>query len=77
VRLFIAAIDEEGGTSPVQQVEVPVSIPNDQIELAREQRYQYSVNLMMRSGLHSVAVGLRDELGGEESFVTSQVRVGG
>lgn len=76
VRLFIAAIDDEGRTSPVQQMPVPISIPNDDVERAREQRYQYTASLLMRGGPHTVAVGVRDELGGEESIATGQVVVG-
>ena len=77
VRLFIAAIDGEGRTSPVQQIGVPISIPKADVERAKEQNYQYTANLLMRDGLQTVAVGVRDELGGDESFVTGRVRVGG
>lgn len=77
VRLFIAAVDGEGRTSPVQQLAVPISIPTADVERAREQNYQYTASLLMRDGPQTVAVGLRDELGGEESFATGRVRVGG
>ena len=77
VRLFIAAIDGEGRTSPVQQVAVPISIPQADVERAKQQSYQYTTSLLMRDGLQTVAVGVRDELGGDESFVTGRVRVGG
>jgi hypothetical protein len=77
VRLFIAAVDGEGRTSPVQQLGVPISIPVAEVERARQQNYQYTANLLMRDGPQTVAVGVRDELGGEESFATARVRVGG
>ena len=73
LRLFVAALDEEGDASPVQQVMVPISIPNDEVERARGQLYRYSLPLVMRGGTHRVAVGLRDELGGEEVFITGSV----
>jgi VWFA-related protein len=76
VRLFIAAIDDQGDSSPVQQVTVPISIPNAEVEQARGQVFRYSVPLLMRSGSHRVAVGLRDEVGGQETFITSHVEVG-
>lgn len=76
LRLFIAALDAEGDASPVQEVTVPISIPNDEVETARKQLYRYSLPLLMRPGPHRVAVGLRDELGGQEAFVTGSVTPG-
>jgi VWFA-related protein len=76
LRLFVAALDSEGDASPVQQVMVPISIPNAEVEAARGQVYRYSLPLVMRGGTHRVAVGLRDELGGQESFVTGSVTPG-
>jgi len=55
---------------------VPISIPNAEVEQARGQVFRYSVPLLMRSGSHRVAVGLRDEVGGQETFITSHVEVG-
>ena len=76
LRLYVAAIDERGDASPVQQVAVPISIPDADIEAARGQTYRYTVPLLMRGGQHRVAVGLRDELGAQESFVIEDVTVG-
>lgn len=76
LRLFIAAKDSEGDASPVQQVGVPVTIPSAEVEHARGQNYIYRVELLMRGGEHRVAVGVRDDLAGTESFVTRDLRVG-
>lgn len=76
LRLFVSALDSEGDSSPVQQVVVPISIPSDELEIARRQVYRYSLPLLIRPGLHKVAVGVRDELGGSESFVTGTVTPG-
>jgi VWFA-related protein len=76
LRLYVAALDEQGDTSPVQQVAVPISVPPAEVERARGQWYRYSVNLLMRSGLHQVSVGVRDEIGARESFVVETVQVG-
>ncbi|HUO86984.1 MAG TPA: VWA domain-containing protein, partial [Thermoanaerobaculia bacterium] len=76
IRLFVAARDAEGDSSAVQQVVVPISIPSDELELARGQLYRYSLPMLLRSGPHRVAIGIRDELGGEESFVTAPVTPG-
>jgi hypothetical protein len=41
-----------------------------------KQLYLYSVSLLMRRGPHRVAVGLRDEVGADASFITGSVVVG-
>ena len=76
VRLFIAAMDSDGGHSPVQEASVPISIPEKQLDPEGRQQYVYSVELLMRNGGHEVAVGLRDDLAGETSFVRRRINVG-
>jgi len=72
IRVWVGAMDDRG-TSPVQQVPVPISIPADEIERARKQFYVYTITLLMRSGEQKVAVGVRDDLGSETSFITRRV----
>ena len=76
VRLFIAAVDGEGNTSEVQQVSLPISIPAADLKAATAKDYVYSVSLLMRSGEQKVAVGVRDDVGAEASFVSRVLRVG-
>lgn len=76
VRLFIAAVDGEGNTSEVQQVSLPISIPAADLKAATAKDYVYSVSLLMRSGEQKVAVGVRDDVGAEASFVSRALRVG-
>ena len=76
LRLFVAARDAAGDTSPVQQATLPVSIPAADIERARGEDWVYRVELLMRGGPHLVAVGVRDELASSESFVSGNVVVG-
>jgi VWFA-related protein len=77
VRLYIAAMDNEGGVSDVQQVPLPISIPNADVQSAMGKNYAYSVSLLMRRGDQKVAVGVRDDVAGESSFVSRTLRVGG
>jgi hypothetical protein len=77
VRLFIAAVDVEGNTSEVQQVPLPISVPEAQVAEAVKKYYTYSVSLLMRGGEQKVAVGVRDDLAGQDSYVARTVRVGG
>jgi VWFA-related protein len=76
VRLYIAASDPDGNTSDVQQVPLPISVPGAQMAEAVKKNYIYSVNLLMRGGEQKVAVGMRDDLAGQDSYVARIVRVG-
>jgi VWFA-related protein len=77
VRLYIAAMDDQGGVSDVQQVPLPISIPTAEAQAAMGKHYAYSVSLLMRRGDQKVAVGVRDDVAGESSFVSRTLRVGG
>jgi|CXWL01.1.fsa_nt_gi VWFA-related protein len=74
-RLFVAAIDGDSNTSPVQQVDLPIRIPSAEIEQARKQEYTYTVRLLMRGGNQKIAVGVRDEIAGTNSFASRALRV--
>jgi VWFA-related protein len=77
VRLFIAALDESGGTSDVQQALVPISIPKADLTAAQKKQYVYSVTLLMRPGDQRVSIGARDDVGAQASFLSRGLRVGG
>jgi VWFA-related protein len=77
IRLYVAALDDEGGISPVQDVPVPIDIPTADFEYAKTQMYKYAMTLQMRSGRQVVAVGVHDEIGAVSGFVTRGLSVGG
>jgi hypothetical protein len=72
----VAAADREGALSPVQQTPLPITIPAADVEAARSKYYVYAVDLLLRQGDQWVAVGVRDDLAGDASFVRTPVRVG-
>ena len=76
VRLFVSAIDSNGSTSDVQQVPIPISIPKDKVAEAVNKQYVYTVTLLMRGGDQRVAVGVRDDIAAQASFMSRGVRVG-
>lgn len=76
VRLFIAALDSDGGTSDVQQTPVPISVAKADLESAKNKYFVYSVTLLMRPGEQRVAVGVRDDVGALASFISRGLRVG-
>lgn len=75
VRLFVGAMDSEGGMAPVQDVPVPIDIPADQFADAQTKFYQYEIKLLMRNGRQVVAVGVRDEIGATSGFVSRGVTI--
>jgi VWFA-related protein len=77
VRLYVAAKDDEGGMAEVQQVPLPIDIPNADFARAQDQFYQYRISLMMRKGGQVLSIGVRDEIGATTSVATHALRVGG
>ncbi|MEM7349761.1 MAG: VWA domain-containing protein [Acidobacteriota bacterium] len=76
LRFSVAVIDEDGRMSPVEQTPVPLVIPGAEIENARGQYYVYTAELLMRRGRQSVAVGVRDEIASESSYVRRPIQIG-
>lgn len=77
VRLYFAAMDDNGGISEVQESKFPIEIPAGEFADAVTKSWRYDVPLVMRSGSQKLAIGLRDELGQVSSFAVRTVRVGG
>jgi len=76
VRLFIGAIDPDGRTSEVQQVPVPINVPAAEVSKLGGKHFLYTLSLLMRSGDQKVAIGMRDDVGALESYVTGELMVG-
>jgi VWFA-related protein len=76
VRLFIGAMDPDGGTSEVQQVPVPINVPAAEVAKLGGKHFLYTISLLMRGGDQKVSIGLRDDVGAQESYVTGQLVVG-
>lgn len=72
----LAVLDDEGETSPVQMVPVPLEIPATELETALTKNYVYSAALQIRPGRQKVAVGVFDEVGARQSYVSVAKVVG-
>ncbi len=70
--LFLGARDAKGRASDLQEIAVPIRVPNDQLLTALGQTVAYRARMRLRPMEHVVAVGLRDELGNVESTVTTR-----
>jgi VWFA-related protein len=77
LRLFVAAKDADGGIADVQELPLPIDIPDAEFEQAKNQTYSYKVVMLMRAGPQVVSVGIRDEIGASSSVATHGLRVGG
>ena len=73
--LFLAAMDDRGWVSEVQRTPLPISIAQADIDRALGEDFVYTVPVLMRRGEQKVAVGIRDEIAANNSFVTGTVQV--
>jgi VWFA-related protein len=76
VTLFIGARDSSGRTSPIQEIAVPIRVPNDQLLTALGQTAAYKTNLLLRPEAHTVGVSIRDELGNADSALAVEYTPG-
>jgi VWFA-related protein len=77
LQVAVAVRDAEGRASRVSIIEVPVRIPNDQLQAMFGRTVGYETRLAMRPMEHVVAVSVRDELGNVTSTVTAAWRPDG
>ncbi|HZF11152.1 MAG TPA: VWA domain-containing protein [Thermoanaerobaculia bacterium] len=76
VRLFVGAKDTEGRVSAINEIALPVRVPNEQILTAMTQSVATRVTLLLRPGEHTLVVGVRDEQGNTDSIVTGTYTAG-
>jgi VWFA-related protein len=75
-KLYLAAMDDQGWISEVQETDLPIRIAQADLGAALDRDYVYTVQVLLRSGEQKIAVGLRDEIAANHSFVTGTLRVG-
>lgn len=77
LRVWFAAKDESDRSTEAHQIPVDIRIPSDRIGETAGRTYTYSLELVMESGYHDFAVGMRDELGARQAFLRRGIDVGG
>lgn len=76
VRVFVAAMDQKGGISEVQEALVPIDIPAAEVATAVTKSWVYTIQLLMRKGPQKLAVGVRDDVAAAQSFAVRTLSVG-
>ena len=76
VTVFVGARDERGRLSPIQEIDVPIRVANDQLLTALGQTAAYKATLLLRPQEHRVAVSVRDELGNVDSSLATSYTPG-
>ncbi len=74
--ILIMARDESGRISDPATFEVPIEIPNPQLLAAMANDASFTTRLVMRGGEQVLVVGIRDDVGGENSSLRLPLRVG-
>lgn len=69
VNLFLSTRDLRGRSSDVVRVDVPIRVPNEQLLSVLSQTAAFKTKLLLRDEEHTVAVGMRDELGNADSAI--------
>jgi VWFA-related protein len=70
--LFVGARDSHGRSSAIQEIDVPIRVPNDQLLTALGQVGAYRMTLLLRPEPHTVAVAVRDRLGNVDSTARAE-----
>jgi VWFA-related protein len=76
LRVLVAARGADGRTTPVKQIAVPIRIPHKELLTALGQTYVYTLTMQLPAGEQRVAVGVRDELSANTSYLSRAVTVG-
>ncbi len=76
LRLFVAAIDDQGRASGVEEVPIGFRLPAEHVEAARGESYLHTHRLLVRAGLQKLVVGVLDEIGAMHSVISMPLRAG-
>jgi len=75
--VLMATTNAKGQLLPVRQKEVPIHVGSGAGDGQGPREHLVEIELVQTAGSHHVALGLRDELGGETSYLEQRFRVPG
>jgi len=76
VLLFVGGRDSHGQSLRMRRIAVPIHVPDAALAAALEKSAAYRVQLVLPPGASTLAIGLRDELGGGESTLAARYTAG-
>jgi VWFA-related protein len=77
LRLYLAVMDGEGRVSEVQRSPLGLRLKEENVAAALAERFVHAHRLVTRGGRQKIAIGLRDELSGESTFLARTLQIGG
>ena len=75
IRLWLAAKDEKDRSTEPRPTELTIAVPAERLSEIEGRRWRYGLELTMEGGYHDVGIGLRDDVGGRQSFLRYGVNV--
>jgi len=75
IQLWLAAKDAEDRATEPHRTELTIAVPADRIEETADGFWRYGLELTLEGGYHDIGVGLRDDLGGRQSFLRGGIDV--
>ena len=75
IQLWMAARDDKDRATAPQLTELNIAVPADRLGEIESGTWRYGLELTMESGYHDLGIGLRDDVGGRQSFLRGGVDV--
>ncbi|MCY3965199.1 MAG: VWA domain-containing protein [Acidobacteria bacterium] len=75
IQLWMAARDDKDHSTAPQRTELNIAVPEDRLAEIEGATWRYGLELTMESGYHDLGIGLRDDVGGRQSFLRGGVNV--
>ena len=75
IQLWLAAKDERDHATEPHLTELTIAVPEDRLGEIEGGFWRYGLEVTMEAGYHDIGVGLRDDIGGRQSFLRGGVDV--
>ncbi len=75
IQLWMAARDEKDRATDPQRTNLNIAVPPHRLAEIEGGTWRYGLELVMEGGYHDLGIGLRDDIGGRQSFLRGGVDV--
>lgn len=75
IQLWLVARDEKDHATQPQRTELNIAVPPHRLSEIEGGTWRYGLELTMEGGYHDLGIGLRDDIGGRQSFLRGGVSV--